>query len=256
MKSDFFTKRDYEKLWNAWGQALMLFVQNFATRSYANRRRIYAIVENKISPSEEDVLADCWVKLISVVDSILSKPTAEAMAWYSYKTVNNFLKDMCKRINPNYSTVSLQDLLGESGEYCYEDVLSSRAPSPQEIIEMQEEVKVVTLDRYNKLNRHPSQLICYLACVCLKYKPRELAAMIVENGWETTCEEMLDDMACETHLPVSIFREIISNPKLSSKSFHADTNNRKAIGLQISRLSNRAKNHLEAENYPENEKTK
>ena len=181
---------------------------------------------------------------------------------------NNMVNDCFRRLPPSaIKVVSLNGAIEGTGieagdAYTYEDIIADTTYDPAHVFSEKETVKELTQELKDKqarerrekkeavlrevtlLSKRPAEVLCRLSCTHLGIKARDLAARIIQDGYETTFAKVILEAAKCSGIKVSEIQNIIAGHKLEAKSIKADTNSEKQIAGQISRLVYNANKHL------------
>ncbi len=217
--------------------------------------------------TRDEIETDCVIKIIKKLDLVFRQPI-EKRKNYCYVICNNMVNDCFRKLPPNdLKIVSLNNTLEgpdvtTEDAYTYEDVIADYSYAPdhvffekETIIELTKQLeakherelmeKKETISReVALLSKRPAEVMVRLACTHLSMKPRELAGLIIDKGYELAYADILFEVAEQNHIDLSEIRSMITNHELTAESIKADTNDANQVAAQISRLVYRAEKRI------------
>lgn len=264
----------YNALWIA-----LKDVVHLALLSKTRRRRdgtIHTGNINKTNLLEEsgtitrgDLESEIVVNMIDKLDLMLSKPLAARLP-YTYTACNNAVDSYCRSTYglPQHSSLTavidgtdgltLQDLIGDRTYDGETQLLArerlaelykiyseqQRREAEKKRLEKEEKREDILLEM-NALRERPAELLTRLALVYLGMKPRELSDGIMNVGVVSTYAKILLRVAKKYGITNDTIRSIIRGKIPESSDIKAETNDRREISHEVSRLLYRANTRIQ-----------
>ena len=155
------------------------------------------------------------------------------------------------RIVSLYDKVTNRNNLSEEEAYTYEEIIPDNTYNPEHRTLLHNKI----LDEISLLSFYPGQLMARLACFYLDLKPRELAEMILSNGWNKTFEQILTYISIDYNINLADIQKMISSHSSISELIIMDCDDEsepiktefkseKELANHISRQVYRAKKHI------------
>lgn len=244
------------------------------------------ILEARGITTREDITMDCVVRMVEYAENMLQKPTVAYMKNYAYSVVNSVVNSICRALPPdNFKIVSLNSTIegtrvAAEDAYTYEDIIADdtynperlhveretinelekllRAKQAKELAEKKAkevrelaEKKEAILCEISRLSTHATEVFVRLGWH-LGIKTRDLAARIIDDGYENTFAQLIIDTAAKYGIDLEDIRNIITVSKLTEESYKKDkglvrllSRDPKVVADQISKYANRAKGRLD-----------
>lgn len=228
------------------------------------------ILEARGITTREDITMDCVVRMVEYAENMLQKPTIAYMKNYANSIVNSVVNSICRTLPPDdFKPVSLNSTIegisvASKGSDTYESIIGNDTYSPeriQTIKELQEELRVKMirelaekrdsiLYEISRLSTHATEVFVRLSWH-LDIKTRDLAARIINDGYESTFAQIIVDIATKYNIDLEDIRNIITVNTVTEESYKKDkglarllSGDPKVIADQISKYANRAKGRL------------
>lgn len=225
------------------------------------------VLEIRGATTRNEIETDCVIKIIEKLDLVLRQPI-EKQKSYCYAICNNMVNDCFRKLPPDdFKFVSLNSTIegtsvAAEDAYTYEDIIADDTYNPERLHVECETVKELKKEFKAKqarelaekkesilrevalLSKRPAEVMVRLACNHLCMKPRELAGLIIDKGYELAYAEIIFEVAKQNHIELSEIRNIIAGHELTAESVKADTNSAEQVAGQISRLVYRAGKRL------------
>lgn len=205
---------------------------------------------------------------------------------YAYSVVNSVVNSICRTLPPDdFKIVSLNSTIegthvAAEDAYTYEDIIADdtynperlhveretinelekllRAKQAKELAEKKAkearelaEKKEAILREISRLSTHATEVFVRLGWH-LGIKTRDLAARIIDDGYENTFAQLIIDTATKYGIDLEEIRNIITVSKLTEESYKKDkglvrllSRDPKVVADQISKYANRAKGRLD-----------
>ena len=243
-----------------------------------NRYRIF-VLESLGFTTREDVQMDCVEQIIRYTDNILKCSTISHQKNYAYAAVNAVVAEICRKTLPSKIITDIEDLIdmGDSekvlqyieritivslndtfpGSYSesdhittFEDYLADYRYTPENLFdcrEIMEQLRTEYLHEVTALAVHPSEVMAFLASRYLEMKPREIASMVVENGYKNAFVSVITRSAKVFGILPSEIYGILASQKLMPDTTLTENKDQKVIARHISHLLDRAHNHIRAD---------
>lgn len=244
------------------------------------------ILEARGITTREDITMDCVVRMVEYAENMLQKPTVAYMKNYAYSIVNSVVNTICRTLPPeDFKIVPLNSTIEGTGvaaedAYTYEDIIADdtynperlhveretinelekllRAKQAKELAEKKAkearelaEKKEAILREISRLSTHATEVFVRLGWH-LGIKTRDLAARIIDDGYENTFARLIIDIATKYGIDLEDIRNIITVSKLTEASYKKDkglvrllSRDPKVVADQISKYANRAKGRLD-----------
>lgn len=244
------------------------------------------ILEARGITTREDITMDCVVRMVEYAENMLQKPTVAYMKNYVYSIVNSVVNTICRSLPPDdIKIVSLNSTIeGTSVDaedaYTYEDCTPDFTYAPDRVLSEKETVteleqmlrakqvkelaekkakearelakkKEAILREISRLSTHATEVFVRLGWH-LGIKTRDLAARIIDDGYENTFAQLIIDTATKYGIDLEDIRNIITVSKLTEESYKKDkglvrllSRDPKVVADQISKYANRAKGRLD-----------
>lgn len=233
------------------------------------------ILEARGITTREDITMDCVVRMVEYAENMLQKPTVAYMKNYAYSIVNSVVNTICRTLPPeDFKIVSLNSTIEGTGvaaedAYTYEDIIADDTYNPERLHVEREtinelekllrakqakelaEKKEAILREISRLSTHATEVFVRLGWH-LGIKTRDLAARIIDDGYENTFAQLIIDTATKYGIDLEDIRNIITVSKLTEASYKKDkglvrllSRDPKVVADQISKYANRAKGRLD-----------
>ena len=217
--------------------------------------------------TRDEIETDCVIKIIEKLNLVLRQPI-EKQKNYCYAICNNMVNDCFRKLPPNdYKIVSLNSTIEGTNvaseyAYTYEDIIADETYNPERLHVEHETIKELKKELKAKqtrelaekkesilrevavLSKRPAEVMVRMACTHLSMKPRDLAGLIIDKGYELAYAEIIFEVAKQNRIELSEIRDIIAGHELMAESIKADTNSAELVAGQISRLVYRAYKRL------------
>lgn len=236
--------------------------------------------------TREDITMDCVVRMVEYAENMLQKPTVAYMKHYAYSIVNSVVNTICRSLPPdNIKIVSLNSTIEGTNvdaedAYTYEDCTPDFTYAPDRVFSEKETIKELEkvlqakqakelaekkakearelaekkeaiLREISRLSTHATEVFVRLGWH-LGIKTRDLAARIIDDGYENTFAQLIIDIATKYGIDLEDIRNIITVSKLTEESYKKDkglvrllSRDPKVVADQISKYTNRAKGRLD-----------
>ncbi len=233
----------------------------------------------------EDIKNDCVIKIISKLDLVLKQPLKKQKN-YCYRIVNNMVNDCYRALPPEdieliyLNEVVKSQRVNKEDACTYEDLIGdttyngeamfferetikdlTKKLKTKKVRELTEkkvkqardlaEKKKVILSEISMLSTRPTEVFVRLS-KHLGIKTGNLAARIINDGYENTFAQLIIDIATKYCIDLEDIRNIISVSKLTEESYKKDkglvrllSRDPKVVADQISKYANRAKGRLD-----------
>ncbi len=232
-----------------------------------------AVLESLGITTKEDVAGDALVKIIGEkLDQVLDRPLEYRLP-YAQRIVNNLVNDIFKK-RPSFKVVPLEGLVKDNDEsgYTYQDIIPDSTNDPERLwveqetlVELTEQLKAknartqaqlkakkartraTILREIQALKKRPAQVLVRLAFTYLALKPRQLAALVAQNGCDRAYAQVLFEISKKYHIELREIRDLLAGKTVEPAALKAndDEPDQKAIAAECSRLAFRAKQRLD-----------
>lgn len=231
------------------------------------------VLEIRDATTRDEIETDCVIKIIEKLDLVLRQPI-EKQKNYCYAICNNMVNDCFRKLPPDdFKIVSLNSTIESTSvaaedAYTYEDIITDDTYNPERlrvecetIKEFKKELKAkqtrelaekkeAILREISRLS-HATEVFARLGWR-LGIKTRDLAARIIDDGYENTFAQLIVDIATKYGIDLEDIRNIITVSKVTEESYKKDkglvrllSKDPKVVADQISKYANRAKGHLD-----------
>lgn len=279
-------------LWNELYFATQNFVNYYALASKTSKNKKGEIISGNADKVKfliedgglelYDIQMDILVHIIKKVNYILAQSPVPKKIFYTFRIVNNEVNNMLRSLPPvkvvpwdapinsdtNEDGAVLSEVVGDNtyNPECLhvehetikelkkvlrakqvKELAEKKAKEARELAEKRESI----LREIPRLATHATEVFARLGWH-LGIKTRDLAARIIDNGYENTFAQLIIDIATKYNIDLEDIRNIITVSKLTEESYKKDkglvrllSRDPKVVADQISKYANRAKGHLD-----------
>lgn len=213
-----------------------------------------------------DIQTDVLLHIIKKADRILAQSPISKKVFYTYKTINNKINDMLRKI-PDMEFISMDEtIISDTNEdgTVLSDIIGDITYEPEHNLIQKEtinELKIMLNDKLaNKrneekelilremqlLSKHPAEVLIHL-CARLGMKSNAIMNFIIKNGVETSCEKVIVCVSERFNIPLSEIRKYMSEGVITEKDLKLDTKNENKVIEQVYHLRSRASKRIETE---------
>lgn len=241
---------------------------------YGNNTKV-DILEARGITTREDIKMDCVLRIVEYAENMFQKSTVAYMKNYAYSIVNSVVNTICRALPPDdIKVVSLNSTIDGTcveaeDAYTYEDVIADYTYDPDRVFFEKESIKELTKElkakqatelaekkqaillEISSLSTHHTTEVFARLGWHLGLKTRDLAARIIDDGYEKTFAHLVIEIATKYEINLEDIRNIIILSKLTDKSYKKDkglvrllSGDPKVVADQISKYANRAKDRL------------
>lgn len=241
------------------------------------------VLELKGEATREDIETECMLKIIEKLDYVLRQPLGKQRN-YSQKICNNLVNDYFRSIPKEVTFVPLNETVTGTDTdhaYTYTDVIPDYTYDPGHVLtemetiqELMEQLRIKRakelaerkakqaqeraekrkniLREIPKLSTRAPEAFARLGRKYLGIKTSELAARIIDDGYENAFAQIIIDVATKYDIPLEEIRNIITVTKLTEESYKKDkglvrllSGNHDVVADQLSKYANRAKGRVD-----------
>ena len=218
-----------------------------------------------------DIQMDILLHIIDKVDHILAQSPVPKKVFYAYRIIINEVNNMLRSLPPveivpwdipinsdtNEDGAVLSELIGndtynpERLHFERETIKELKKELKAKQLRELAEKKKAILSEILTLSTRPTEVFVRLGCKHLGIKTRDLAARIIEDGYENTFAQIIVDVAIKYDIALEKIRNIITVNRVTEESYKKDkglvkllSKDPKVVADQISKYANRAKGRL------------
>lgn len=227
-------------------------------------------LESRGLTTRAELETDCMIRIMEKLDLVLRQPL-EKQKNYCYVICNHLVNDCFRTLPPDEGKViSLNDTLPgnrvAAEEACsYGDILPDDTYNPERLYIEEETIRELrawqrsalakqkenVLREVCLLSKYPAEVMVRLACKYLGMKPRELAGLITEMGYEPAYAKIILAVSRQNGMEPSEIRAILADQMGNPEAVKADSHRVEQVSGQISRLLYRAGKRLVKERLPQ-----
>lgn len=231
-------------------------------------------LESRGVTTREELETDCMIRIMEKLDLVLCQPPGKQKN-YCYAICNHRVNDCFRALPPDDCRILSWDdpLPGHrvaAEEACtYGDLVPDDTYNPERLYLERETVRALQqelrarqrcalarrkadiLGEVALLSKRPAEVMVRLGCIYLGLKPRELAALITDLGYESAYARIIFDVSRHNGIDPSRIHAILAGQMGTGETVKADSQQVGQVSGQISRLLYRASKRLSRDRPPE-----